>query len=70
MRYAIVIEPVESGYRGYAPDLPTCTAMGESAAAVESRLAELIQYVLDERSLDGLPPPPSVTLVTYVAVAG
>ena len=43
MRYAIVIEKADGNYSAYVPDLPGCVATGDTVAAVEGEIREVLQ---------------------------
>jgi predicted RNase H-like HicB family nuclease len=68
-RYLIVIEPTESGFSAFSPDLPGCVSTGETRAAVEQHMREAIEFHLDGLREDGAPIPPPSTTATYVEVA-
>ena len=36
IRYVILIEPTETGFSAYSPDLPGCVSTGRTAAEVEA----------------------------------
>jgi predicted RNase H-like HicB family nuclease len=42
MRYAIVIEKLESNYSAYVPDLPGCVATGATIEEIEQQIKEAI----------------------------
>jgi predicted RNase H-like HicB family nuclease len=42
MRYAIVIEKLESNYSAYVPDLPGCVATGATLEEMEQQIKEAI----------------------------
>lgn len=69
MRYAIVIEPVDSGFSAYVPDLPGCVATGETVERVEASIRDAIAFHLDGLREDGLPIPQAVSHVEYVDIA-
>ena len=69
MRYAIVIENAGANYSGYVPDLPGCSATGETEAEVETLLAQAIGLHVAGLIEDGLPVPPPASKVEYLEVA-
>ncbi|MYM71124.1 type II toxin-antitoxin system HicB family antitoxin [Duganella sp. FT134W] len=69
VRYAIVIEKAEANYSGYVLDLPGCVATGATLAATEAALREAIAFHLEGMREDGLPMPPSVSVVSYLEFA-
>jgi predicted RNase H-like HicB family nuclease len=66
MRYAVVIEPVESSFSAYVPDLPGCVAAGATADEAKRHIVEAIQFHLDGLRDDGDPIPPARAISTYV----
>jgi predicted RNase H-like HicB family nuclease len=68
-RYLIVLEPTQTGYSAYSPDLPGCVATGASQAEVEANMREAIVLHLQELRDDGEPVPSAQSIATYVEVA-
>lgn len=68
MRYAIVIEPSESGFGAYVPDLPGCVAVGQTLAETEALIREAIEFHLEGLREDGLATPLPSALAQYVEV--
>ena len=54
-KYLIVVEPTETGYSAYSPDLPGCIATGQTRAEVESNMHEAIAFHLDGLREEGHP---------------
>ena len=69
MRYAIVVEPGESNYSAYVPDLPGCVATGATIEEVERQMQEAIAFHLEGMREEGLPIPEPSSLVEYVEVS-
>ena len=69
MRYAIVIEKIESNYSAYVPDLPGCIATGATVEEVESAIREAIEFHLSGLREDGFDIPPPSSHVEYIEVA-
>ena len=69
MRYAIVIEPVDSGFSAYVPDLPGCVATGDTVERVEAGIRDAIAFHLEGLREDGLPIPQALIHVEYVDIA-
>lgn len=65
MRYAVVVERVESNYSAYVPDLPGCIATGDTAENAESLLHEAIEIHLHGMREDGLELPGPSSRVGY-----
>lgn len=66
MRYAVVIEKLESNYSAYVPDLPGCIATGTTIEEIEQQIKEAIFFHLDGLRLEDLPIPEPTTLCEYV----
>ena len=65
MRYAVVIEPAESNYSTYIPDLPDCVTTGATLEETERNMREAIAFLLEGMREDGLPIPMPSTVVEY-----
>jgi predicted RNase H-like HicB family nuclease len=63
MTYAVVIEPTDTGYSAYAPDLPGCVATGQTIEQVKARMREAIALHLAGFAEDGEPAPKPGTQV-------
>jgi predicted RNase H-like HicB family nuclease len=69
-RYLIIIQPTDSGYSTYAPDVPGCVSTGALQSGVESSMRSAIEAHLAELRSDGAPLPAPRSVVAYVEVAG
>jgi predicted RNase H-like HicB family nuclease len=69
MKYLIVIEPSETGYSAFSPDLDGCVAAGATAEEVEKRMHEAIEFHIEGLRSEGLAVPEPKTRATYVTVA-
>lgn len=67
MRYAIVIERADGNLSAYVPDLPGSVAAGDTLEEVAEAMREAITLHIAGLREDGLPVPPPVTVVDYVA---
>jgi predicted RNase H-like HicB family nuclease len=56
-QYLIVIEPTETGFSAYAPDLPGCVSTGRTRQEVEENMKEAIAFHMDGLRQEGLPIP-------------
>jgi predicted RNase H-like HicB family nuclease len=69
MKYLIVIEPTETGYSAFSPDLDGCVAAGATVEEVETRIHEAIEFHIEGLRSEGLEVPQPKTRATYVTVA-
>ena len=56
-RFLIVIEPTETGFSSYSPDLPGCVSTGRTREEVEQNMREAIEFHLEGLREEGLPVP-------------
>ena len=68
MRYVILIEPTETGFSAYSPDLPGCVSTGRTTREVEGNMREAVRGHLEEMRSAGLPIPKPTTSAGYVEV--
>jgi len=68
MRYLIVVEPCDTGFSAYSPDLPGCVATGGTREEVEHQIREAIEFHLDGLRDEGYDVPPATSYSTYVEV--
>ena len=68
-RYLILIEPTNTGYSAYSPDVPGCVATAPSRAEIEQVMREAIGFHLEGLRANGQPVPPPHTSASYVEVA-
>ncbi|MBE9114434.1 type II toxin-antitoxin system HicB family antitoxin [Lusitaniella coriacea LEGE 07157] len=69
MQYLIIIEPTETGYSAYSPDLPGCVSTGATREELERNMHEAIELHLEGLKDEGLEIPPPTTTSTYVEIA-
>jgi predicted RNase H-like HicB family nuclease len=69
MKYLVVIEPTETGYSAYSPDLPGCVSTGATQSDVEQNMREAIAFHLEGLKLEGLAVPQPTTSSAYVEIA-
>jgi predicted RNase H-like HicB family nuclease len=69
MKYLVVIEPTETGYSAYSPDLPGCVSTGITQSDVEQNMREAIAFHLEGLKLEGLAVPQPTTSSAYVEIA-
>ncbi len=46
--YLIVIEPTETGFSSYSPDLPGCITVGETVEQTRENMREAIELYIEE----------------------
>jgi predicted RNase H-like HicB family nuclease len=68
-RYLFLIEPTETGFSAYSPDIPGCVSTGRTTQEVEENMREAVEGHLAELRLAGLPIPKPSTSAGYVEVA-
>ena len=57
MKYLIVIEPTDTGFSAYSPDLPGCVSTGATREEVERNMQEAIELHLEGLREEGCPVP-------------
>ena len=70
MKYLVVIEPTETGFSAYSPDLPGCAATGATEAEVEREMREAMEFHVEGLVLEGYPVPEPSTRSAYLDIAG
>jgi predicted RNase H-like HicB family nuclease len=68
MKYLIVIEPTQTGFSSYSPDLPGCIATGTTREECESQMREAIDFHIDGLRQEGDPVPAPSTSAAFVEV--
>ena len=68
MTYAIVIEPTETGYSAYVPDLPGCVAAADSYEDTAKLIEKAVVFHLESLREHGDPIPEPRTGVGSVEV--
>ena len=68
MRYLIVVEPTDTGFSAYSPDLPGCVATGSTREDVEQQMQEAIAFHLDGMREDGYQVPQPTSYSTYIEI--
>ena len=67
--YLIIIEPTNTGYSAYAPDLPGCITVGDSVEETRAFMKEAISLYIDTLKDRGMPIPPPAVISDLVAVS-
>lgn len=69
MKYLVVIEPTDTGFSAYSPDLPGRVSTGATRADVERNMQEAIELHLEGLREESYPVPDPGTSSAYVEVA-
>jgi predicted RNase H-like HicB family nuclease len=69
MRYVVIIEPGETSFGAYVPDLPGCVAVAETKEEVSALIKEAIELHLEDMRQEGQPIPPPSSFTELVEVA-
>ena len=65
-KYLIVIEPTQTGFSAYSPDLPGCVSTGQTREEVEHNMKDAIAFHLDGLREEGQAVPEPQTYSAYV----
>jgi predicted RNase H-like HicB family nuclease len=57
VKYLVVIEPTNTGFSSYSPDLPGCVSAGATREEVEHNMQEAIELHLEGLRKEGYPVP-------------
>jgi predicted RNase H-like HicB family nuclease len=57
MKYLIILEPTETGYSAYSPDLDGCVAAADTRDETIALMQEAIAFHLEGLTAEGLPAP-------------
>jgi predicted RNase H-like HicB family nuclease len=66
MKYLVIIEPTDTGFSAYAPDLPGCVATGVTREECEAQMREAIDFHLDGLREEGEAIPQPTTSAAFV----
>lgn len=69
MKYLVIIEPTDTGFSAYSPDLPGCVATGATREEVEREMHDAMAFHIEGLIEDGLPVPSPLSASAYVEVA-
>jgi predicted RNase H-like HicB family nuclease len=62
----IVIEPTDTCYSSYSPDLPGCVSTGKSREEAERNMREAIEFHVDGLRQEGYPVPEPQASSSYI----
>ena len=68
MRHMEIIEPTETGFSAFSPDLPGCISTGATREDVEQNMQEAIELHLEGVREEGYPVPAPSTSSAYIEV--
>ena len=68
MKYLVIIEPTDTGFSAYSPDVPGCVSTGATRDECEANMREAIDFHLDGLREEGEPIPPPKTSAAFVDV--
>jgi predicted RNase H-like HicB family nuclease len=66
MKYLVVVEPTQTGFSAYSPDLPGCVTTGHTREEVERNMQEAIEFHVEGLQRSGLEVPEPKSYSTYV----
>ena len=69
MNYLVVIEPTNTGFSAYSPDIDGCVATGGTREEIEKNIQEAIKFHIEGLRLEGYDIPAPRTEATFVNVA-
>ncbi len=69
MKYLIIIEPTQTGFSAYSPDLPGCVSTGATRDEVRQNMHEAIAFHLEGLRQEGYPIPNPSSESAYVDIA-
>ena len=65
-KYLVVIEPTQTGFSAYSPDLPGCISTGRTRDDVEQNMREAITFHVDGLREEGRPVPEPGSYSAYI----
>ena len=69
MKYLIILEPTDTGYSAYSPDIDGCVAAGDDREETLTLMREAIEFHLEGLALGGEPAPVSRSEAEMLEVA-
>ena len=67
--YLVIIEPSDTGFGAYVPDVPGCIATGSTREEVERLIQEALEFHFEGMLESGQHVPPPVSQAVAVAIA-
>lgn len=68
MKYLIILEPTETGYSAYSPDLEGCVAAGDDQDGTIALMQEAISFHLEGMVAEGYPVPAPRSESAYIEI--
>ena len=68
MKFAVVLEPTDTGYSAWVPDLPGCVGAGSTLDEARANIESAIPFHIDGLRRNGDVVPDSVSIVEVVDV--
>ena len=68
MKYVIVLEPTDTGFSAYSPDLEGCVAAGDDREETIELMREAIEFHIEGLLAEGLPVPAPQSEMAVVEV--
>lgn len=65
-KYLIVIEPTQTGFSAYSPDLPGCISSGRTRKEVQNNMREAMAFHVEGLRVEGQAVPEPQTYFAYV----
>ena len=69
MTYLVVIEPTNTGFSAYSPDLDGCVATGPTLEDVRKNMQEAIEFHVEGIRAEGLTVPSPRSQAAFINVA-
>jgi len=69
MTYLVVIEPTNTGFSAYSPDLDGCVATGGTLEDVRKNMQEAIEFHVEGLRAEGFPVPSPRSQAAFINVA-
>ncbi len=69
MKFLVILEPTETGFSAYSPDLQGCITTGRTKEETEWNMREAIELHLEGMQAEGLKLPEPATEASFVEVA-
>lgn len=67
-RYLIILEPTETGFSAYSPDLPGCVSTGKTREEVQKNMKTAIEFHLEGLRSQGDPIPRPSSEIAFCEV--